>query len=600
MADPKTPPPEEEYQISDPAEFGRNMVRVAMQSQKALAEYMEGQQKNDGGASDPLNVGTAFNELLNHMASDPSKLMEAQFELWKAQANLWQTSWRRFMGEEVEPVVTPARGDKRFRHEDWAENAVFDFIKQSYLLTADWLHDTVADVEGLDDETRRKVDFYTKQFSDAISPTNFALTNPAVLRATMSSNGENLVKGLDNLLHDLEQGDGNLNITQTDMSMFEVGKNIAVSKGKVIYRNDMLELLQFDPLTEEVYEKPLLIFPPWINKYYILDLRQDNSFIKWATEHGHTVFVASWVNPDEQHANKEFKDYMFDGVLKSLDAIEQATGAREVNAIGYCIGGTMLSATLAYMAATGDKRITSATFFAAQADFSEAGDLQIFVDDHQLEALEQQMIASGGYLKGSEMANTFNMLRANDLIWNYVINNYMLGKDPFPFDLLYWNADATRMPYKTHMFYLRNFYRDNELSRGVMEIEGQQLDLGKVKIPIFLQSSQTDHIAPYNSIYKSTKLFGGKVKFIMAGSGHIAGVVNHPAAKKYQYWTNTHQPDEVQDWVVGATAHAGSWWPEWHRWLSRKSGKKVPARVPGDGKLKPIMDAPGSYVLVKS
>ena len=605
MADPKSPrspkTPEDSYELNDPAEFGRNMVRVAMQSQKALGEYLEGRQKHNGeDAPDPLNVGHAFNELLQHMASDPAKLMQAQFELWKAQANLWQTSWRRFMGEDVDPIIEPARGDKRFRDEDWAENTVFDFIKQSYLLTADWLHETVADVEGLDAESRRKVDFYTKQLSDAMSPSNFVLTNPAVLRATMSSNGENLVKGLDNLLHDLETGDGKLNISQTDMTKFEVGRNIAVSKGKVIFRNDLVELLQFDPLTEEVYERPLLIFPPWINKYYILDLRQDNSFIKWATEKGYTVFVVSWANPDEKLAEKEFRDYMREGVLDSLTAIEEATGMREVNAIGYCIGGTMLSATLAYMAATGDDRIKSATFFAAQADFSEAGDLQIFVDDHQLEVLEQQMVAAGGYLEGSKMANTFNMLRANDLIWNYVINNYMLGKDPFPFDLLYWNSDATRMPHKTHLFYLRNFYRDNELSQGKMVLGGETLDLGKVKIPIFLQSSQTDHIAPYNSIYKSTKLFGGKVKFIMAGSGHIAGVINHPDAKKYQYWTNDETPDEVEDWVAGAAQHPGSWWPEWHRWLSRKSGKKVPARVPGDGKLEPLMDAPGSYVLVKS
>jgi len=576
------------------------MVRVATQSQKILAEFYEHQRKDGGGVSDPLNVGPAFSELLSQMAANPAKLIDAQFELWKAQANLWHTTWRRFMGEDVDPVVTPARGDKRFRHADWAEIAAFDFIKQSYLLTAAWMQETVAEVQGLDADTRRKVNFYTKQLADAISPTNFVLSNPEVLRATMSSNGENLVKGLSNLLSDLERGKGSLAISQTDMSKFAVGENIAISPGKVIYRNELLELLQYDPCTEEVYERPLLIFPPWINKFYILDLRQDNSFIKWATEKGYTVFVASWINPDEALAQKAFEDYMREGVLDALDAVEKATGQRDVNAIGYCIGGTMLSATLAYMAAVGDDRIKSATFFAAQADFSEAGDLQVFIDDHQLEALEQQMEASGGVLEGSKMATTFNMLRANDLIWSFVIKNYMLGKDPFPFDLLYWNADTTRLPRATHLFYLREFYRDNKFARGEMVLGGVKLDPSKIKIPVYLQSSKDDHIAPYNSVYKTTKLFGGKIKFMMAGSGHIAGVINHPDAKKYQYWTNDELSESVDDWIAGAVEHPGSWWPDWHKWLSKKSGKKVPARKPGDGKLKPLDNAPGTYVKIKS
>ncbi len=600
MADKDPEPAAGEYHIPDPTEFGRNMVRVAAKSQEILAEYLAHQKGDDGGISDPLNVGSAFSELLKQMAANPTKIVEAQFKLWKAQANLWQTTWARFMGEDVAPVIAPAKGDKRFRHADWAENAVFDFIKQSYLLTASWMQDTVAEVEGLDEATRRKADFYTKQFVDAISPTNFALTNPEVLRATMSSNGENLVKGLENLLRDLERGKGSLAISQTDMSKFAVGENIAVSPGKVIFRDDLLELLQFDPRTDEVYERPLVIFPPWINKFYILDLRQDNSFIKWATEQGYTVFVASWVNPDGTLAEKTFEDYMREGVLAALDAVEKATGVADVNAIGYCIGGTLLSATLAYMAAKGDTRITSATFFAAQADFTESGDLQVFVDDEQLAALEQQMKASGGVLEGSKMATTFNMLRANDLIWSFVIKNYMLGKDPFPFDLLYWNADTTRMPVQTHLFYLREFYRDNKFARGEMVLGGVTLDPSLVKIPVYLQSSKDDHIAPYNSVYKTTKLFGGKIKFMMAGSGHIAGVINHPDAKKYQYWTNDALPDSVDDWIAGASEHPGSWWPDWHKWLSKKSGKKVPARKPGDGKLKPLGDTPGTYVLVKS
>lgn len=598
---PKAPneTPENRYEVSDPVAFGRNMVRVADKSRKILAEFMESQSKASG-ISDPLHVGGAFMELLKQFSTDPARLMQAQFELWQAQAQLWQTTWKRFLGEEAEPVIAPERGDKRFRDTDWAEKAVFDFIKQSYLLTARWMQDTVSDVDGLDDETRRKVNFYTKQLADAISPSNFVLTNPEVLRTALNTNGESLVHGLDNLLEDLKRGGGTLEIAQTDKDKFVVGENLAVSPGKVIFQNELMQLIQYDARTEEVFERPLLIFPPWINKFYILDLRQDNSFIKWATEQGYTVFVVSWVNPTTKLANKSFEDYMFQGVIAALDAVEQATGVSEVNAIGYCIGGTLLGSSLAYMAAKGDDRVKSATFFAAQMDFSEAGELQVFIDDDQLQSLEELMDSEGGVLSGSKMASTFNMLRSNDLIWSFVINNYMLGKHPFPFDLLYWNSDATRMPKAMHLFYLRECYRNNRLAKGEMVLGGETLNLHNVKIPVYLQSSKDDHIAPFNSVYKATQLFGGKVKFMMAGSGHIAGVINHPDAKKYQHWLNAKTPASVEDWMAGATEHPGSWWPDWHKWLKPKSGKKVPARVPGDGKLKPIEDAPGSYVLVKS
>ncbi len=599
MSDPQKNTPENRYEVTDPVAFGRNMVRVAAKSREILAEFVESQSKTSG-FSDPLNVSSAFFELLKQMSTDPVRLMQAQYELWQAQAQLFQATWKRFLGEEVTPLTTPERGDKRFRDSDWAEKAVFDFIKQSYLLTARWMQDTVSDVDGLDPDTKRKVAFYTKQLSDAISPSNFVLTNPEVLRTALNTNGESLVQGLENLLDDLRRGGGNLDIAQTDREQFVVGENLAVSPGKVVFQNDLMQLIQYDARTDEVFERPLLIFPPWINKFYILDLRQDNSFIKWATEQGYTVFVVSWVNPTARLANKSFEDYMFEGVLVALDAVEQATGVSEVNAIGYCIGGTLLGSTLAYMAAKGDDRIKSATFFAAQMDFSEAGDLQVFIDDDQLQSLEALMDAEGGVLSGSKMASTFNMLRSNDLIWSFVINNYMLGKHPFPFDLLYWNSDTTRMPKAMHLFYLRECYRNNRLSKGEMVMGGETLDLHNVTIPIYLQSSRDDHIAPYNSVYKATHLFGGKVKFMMAGSGHIAGVINHPDAKKYQYWTNTKTPADVQDWIDGATEHPGSWWPDWHKWLKPKSGKRVPARVPGDGKLKPIEDAPGSYVLVKS
>ncbi len=603
--DPATGPEHENayaspYQIGDAGAFARNMVEVGIQSQRLLSDFLKRQRDKEDGPADPLNIGGTFSELLRGMVADPSVIVEAQFALWRDYMNLWETTARRMMGESVEPVVAPRPGDKRFRDKDWQENQVFDFIKQSYLLTANWLQSTVAKVDGdMDERTRKRIDFYTKQFADAIAPTNFVMTNPEVLRATLQSNGENLVKGLNNLLGDLERGEGQLSITQS-ADAFTIGENIATAPGKVVFRNDLIELLQFDPATEQVYERPLLIFPPWINKYYILDLRPENSFIRWASAQGYTVFVVSWVNPDKTLAKKTFEDYMREGIFAALDAVEQATGQKQVNAIGYCIGGTLLTATLAYMAAKGDERIASATFFAAQADFSEAGDLQVFIDDVQLEALEQQMESAGGILEGRKMATTFNMLRANDLIWSFVISNYLLGKEPVPFDLLYWNSDTTRMPEATHLFYLRQFYKNNAMAKGELELGGVKIDLSKVKIPVYLQSAKEDHIAPFPSVYKSTKLFGGPVRFILAGSGHIAGVINPPSAKKYQYWTNDKLPDAVEDWREGATEHPGSWWPDWDAWLSKKSGTKVPARKPGDGKLKALDDAPGAYVKIKA
>ncbi len=590
-----------DYRVNDPAEFSRNMVKVAAQSQRLITDFIKAQAKSkpDGGSKDPLNLGQTFVDFLGHAMRNPSHFVEANFKLWHDYLNLWQHTAQRMLGQDVPPVIEPAPGDKRFKDKDWSEHQVFDFIKQSYLLSARWFQSTMSDVKGLDDKTRKKIDFYTKQFADALSPTNFLMTNPEVLRTTFQSNGENLVKGLDNLLKDMERGKGQLQITQTDMEYFEVGRNLALTPAKIVFQNDLLQLIQYEPTTEEQYKRPLVIFPPWINKYYILDLGEKNSFVKWATARGYTVFVASWVNPDSKLAQKTFEDYMREGVFGALDAIEKATGEKEVNAIGYCIGGTLLSATLAYMATKGDNRIKSATFFAAQTDFSEAGDLQVFIDDAQLASMEETMKASGGYLDGAKMATTFNMLRSNDLIWSFVVNNYLLGRDPMRFDLLYWNADATRMPIKMHMFYLRECYRENKLAQGKMVLDGVKIDLTKVKIPVFLQSSKEDHIAPYRSVYKTTKLFKGPMTFMMAGSGHIAGVINHPDANKYQHWTNDKVPDKVEDWIASATEHPGSWWPYWDKWLAKHSGEMVEARVPGDGKLKVIEAAPGAYAKMK-
>jgi len=593
------------FTIPDPALFVRNMLKVAERSQRLLLGFAQQQMKRQAAPpalGDPNRarvIAPAFMDLIKQLTGNSAYLIEAQNRLWPAYMQLWQSAARRMLGENMPPVVTPERNDKRFKAREWSESFIFDLIKQSYLLTSNWLMETVTGVDGLDPTNARKVNFYTRQFVDAISPSNFVLTNPEILRATLTSNGENLLHGLENLLKDLERGGGKLAIRMTDMEAFEVGRNIAITPGKVIFRNPLIELIQYTPTTKTVYQRPLLIFPPWINKFYILDLTAEKSFIKWAVAQGYTVFVVSWANPDDELANKTFESYLLEGVYPALDAVELATGEKEVNAIGYCIGGTLLTAALAHMAAKGDKRIKAATFFAAQADFSEAGELKVFIDTEQIDALGEKMDRAGGLLESNEMSNTFNMLRSNDLIWSFVVNNYLLGKEPAPFDLLYWNSDQTNMPKEMHLFYLRECYLNNTLSRGEMVLGGEKLDLGKIKIPVYLQSSIDDHIAPYRSVYKSTKLLGGEVNFIIAGSGHIAGVINPPSANKYQYWSNKELPDDVEEWRKGATEHPGSWWPGWHIWHSAKSGKKVPARVPGSGKLKVLQDAPGSYVLVK-
>lgn len=583
----------------DGAELARNLVRAGLKMQKVAGEFVS--QQTDGGnlSPDPLNLTDTFAALMRGLTANPTALFEAQLGLWRGYMTLWETTALRMLGGVVQPVVEPKPGDRRFRDKEWQENAIFDFIKQSYLLTANWLQDTVAHVEGLDAETRRRAEFYTKQIADAVAPTNFALTNPEVLRATLESNGENLVRGLDNLIADLERGKGQIALRQS-ADAFTVGQNIAITPGKVVFRNGLFELLQYAPATAEVYERPLLIFPPWINKFYILDLRPENSFIRWLVGQGYTVFVVSWINPDTSMAQKSFEDYMREGIFAALDAVHEATGVRDPNVVGYCIGGTLLGATLAYMAQRQDNRIHSATFWAAQVDFSEAGDLKIFVDDAQLDALKKQMDADGGVLEGRKMATTFNMLRANDLIWSFVISNYLLGKTPAPFDLLYWNSDTTRMPERMHLFYLRECYRDNALARGQMKFDSVALDLSKVTVPIYLQSAKEDHIAPYQSVYKATKLFKGPIRYILAGSGHIAGVINPPAGGKYQYWTNGNLPETVEEWQAHAQEHPGSWWPDWDQWLSQCSGAKIPARTPGNGKLKVLADAPGTYVLIKS
>ena len=590
----------------DAQAWSQAMSRIAEQSQRLVADFLARNQSGENlGPSgfDPMAIGRAFMEMTSRLMSDPGKLMEAQISLWQDYMNLWQSTAKRMMGQESDPVIAPAKDDRRFKDSAWQDNQVFDFVKQSYLLTARWLQSTARNVEGLDEQTSRKIDFYTRQFVDAMAPSNFVLTNPEVLRATIESRGENLVKGLQNLLDDLERGKGQLKISMTDMEAFEVGKNIAVTPGKVVFQNDLIQLIQYMPTTEKVAKRPLLVIPPWINKYYILDLKPANSFIKWAVDQGQTVFVVSWVNPDERLAAKTFSDYLLEGPIAALDAIEQATGEKDANVVGYCLGGTLLACLLAYLAENGQEaRIASATFLTTLVDFKEAGELTVFIDEEQLAALEEKM-NERGYLEGGEMANTFNMLRANDLIWSFVINNYLLGKEPFPFDLLYWNSDSTRMPAAMHSFYLRNMYQRNLLSeRGGIELNGVPIDLTKVKIPTFLLSTREDHIAPWKATYVATQLYQGPVRFVLAASGHIAGVVNPPASKKYAHWTNTKAkkfPKDPDSWLKDAEERAGSWWPEWQNWIADFANGQVDAREPGKGKLKPLEDAPGSYVKVQ-
>ncbi len=581
-----------------------NLLEAASLGQKAARLLMKSNDSSDENSNtlrEFQRVGSTLREVAGSYIRHPAKIFEAQAALWDSYLTLASGMTRRFLfGEDTAPVVSPGRSDKRFRDPGWQENIVFDLMKQSYLLTSKWLTEQVKQADGVDAHTREKADFYVRQMANALSPSNFLFTNPEILRTTLSTDGRNLVEGMRHLLEDIERGHGHIQIQQTDMSAFRLGENIATTPGKVIYQNDLMQLIQYEPTTEKVHKRPLVIFPPWINKFYILDLGPEKSLVKWCLDKGYTVFVASWVNPDARLALKTFEDYMIEGVYAALDAIELATGEKEVNAVGYCIGGTLLACSLAHMAQRGDTRIKSATFLVTQVDFTEAGELKVFIDEEQIADIEERMHQKGGYLEGSTMASTFNMLRSNDLIWNYVVNNYLLGREPMPFDILFWNSDATRLPSAMHVFYLRECYLENKLAEGRMELGGEELHLGDVKVPVYLQSSREDHISPYNSVYKATRLFGGPVRFICAGSGHIAGVINPPALDKYNYWTNDDLPGTPAEWFEGASDHKGSWWPDWEAWLSENAGPMVDARIPGSGKLTVLEDAPGSYVLVKS
>ena len=582
--------------------LSRNAARFIEESGKLAAAYLQPRPANETGspfAAQAADTLTALGKVVEHYWSDPQRAFQAQSALSKQFIALWAATLRRLNGETAAPVATPDPSDKRFSDPEWRDNPYYDFLKQAYVMTSRWAGDLVKSAEGLDEHTRDKAQFYVRQLAAALSPSNFLPTNPELMRATLAESGENLVRGVHMMAEDIAAGHGQLRIRQTDSSKFELGKNMAATPGKVVFRNELIELIQYAPSTETVFKRPLLIVPPWINKFYVLDLNPEKSFIRWAVAKGLTIFVVSWVNPDERHAGKDFEAYMREGVFAALEAIEQATGERDVSAIGYCVGGTLLAVALAYMAGLGDKRISSATFFAAQVDFSDPGDLKVFVDELQLKTIADQM-AEKGYLEGSQMANAFNMLRPNDLIWSYFVNNYMKGKEPAPFDLLVWNSDSTRMPAANHMFYLRNCYLENNLTRGVLAIGGKKLDLGKVTIPIYNLAAREDHIAPAKSVFVGSRYFGGPVRYVLAGSGHIAGVINPADKPKYQYWTDGPPKGEFSDWIATAKETPGSWWDDWVRWVAGQAPERVPARIPGAGKLKSLGDAPGEYVRTKA
>ena len=569
-------------------------------TQRIIKSFMERQSSGESySVADPVEISKLFLDASAKMMADPAKFADAQAGLMKSYADLWQATAKRMAGEDAAPVIEPARGDKRFKDDAWSENAVFDFIKQSYLLTSDWMTKQYGGIEDTDPKTKEKLQFYTRQWLDAMSPSNFAATNPKVLKTAAKTNGENLIKGLDQLLTDLERGKGELRISMTDTDAFELGTNVATTPGKVVYQNELMQLLQYTPTTETVAKRPLLIVPPWINKFYILDLQPKNSFIKWAVDQGHTVFVISWVNPGKELASKGFEDYMLDGPLAALDAIKDATGEADVNLIGYCIGGTLTAATLAYMAAKGDTRVKSATFFTTMVDFSEPGELGVFIDEEQLARLEAHMDEQG-YLDGQYMSQVFNMMRDNDLIWSFVVNNYLMGREPMAFDLLYWNSDNTRMPKMMHSLYLRKMYLENKLVEpDGITLAGVPIDLSQIKLPVYWLSTKEDHIAPWTATYKATQIFNGPKRFVLSASGHIAGVINPPAAYKYCFWTNAKLPADPDAFFESAKQTDGSWWPDWQKWVKKYAGAQVKARKPGNGKLKPLEDAPGSYVRVR-
>src|SRR3954471_8731911 len=584
--------------------FAMNIAKAMETSGQALAAYLkprEGGEPKDKPPSEIGEVIKTFTKVAEYWMTDKDRAEDIQTRMGKAYLDLWGQAARRMAGEATaKPAIEPSPRDKRFRDPEWKSNQFFEFVLQLYLLTTQWAQELVKNAEGVDPHTRKKAEFYVQQITNAISPSNFVLTNPEVLRETLASSGNNLVRGMKMLSEDIEAGRGSLRIRQSDPANLVVGVNMATTPGKVIFQNELMQLIQYTPTTETVLRTPLLIVPPWINKFYILDLKPEKSYIKWCVDQGITVFVISWVNPDKELGKKTFDDYMKQGPLTAMDIIEKVTGEMKVHTAGYCVGGTLLASTLAWLAEKRRVRVTSATFFAAQVDFTHAGDLLVFVDEDQISALERDMETAGG-LDGGKKAMASNMLRPNSRIWSYVDSNYLKGQPPSSCGLRRWNSDATRMPAANHSYYLRSCYLENRLSSGSMVLDNTLLDLSKVKVPVYNLATKEDHIAPADSVLYGSQFFGGPVKYVLSGSGHIAGVVNPPASQKYQYWTNDNIKDTtLENWLKGAQEHKGSWWPDWRAWLESIDAEQVPARTVGNEALPPIEDAPGSYVRVRA
>ena len=577
-------------------------IQAAEHTGKVWEKFIQQPTSAEDPAACVLNdFSEALKELGEAMMEHPDKLIDDQMDLLKKQQALFQNTVLRLMGKEVEPIVEPEKGDKRFRNAEWEANPFFDYLKQLYLIQGNTLKKMIDDTDGLSDNARRKVEYLIRQYTNAMAPSNFAGLNPDVINKTLETGGANLAHGIEQLTEDLEaSANGALNVAMTDTSAFQVGVNVATTPGKVVYQNELMQLIQYSPTTEEVFKRPLLVIPPFINKYYIMDLRENNSLLRWLVGQGHTVFVISWVNPGPSLRDKGFDNYLLEGPVEALNVIEQITGEKDVNAIGYCLGGTLLSATLSYLKKKRKERIKSATFLATLIDFSMPGEIGVFINETTIAGLEKQMDMLG-YYDGRQMSFSFNTLRENDLFWSFFVNNYLKGERPAAFDLLYWNTDSTNLPARMHSYYLRNMYLNNRLrEKNALEVDGVKIDLSAVKVPTYFLSTSQDHIALWKASYEGAKVLGGKPRFVLGGSGHIAGVINPPAADKYNYWTNDALPDDSDEWFQGAESHRGSWWPDWEAWIQEQGGaERVPAREPGEGPLAAIEDAPGSYVRMR-
>lgn len=576
------------------AELGRWMG-LALKCNETLVEDTLDQIKRPHKQTETLLGGlTSFAQSV--LSSDPEcllKLMQNQLDLVSDHLSLIESTLERVMGKKSPPVIHPSINDRRFLDDEWTANPFFDFIKQSYLLNNRALASMV-DCMNLNDPDREKIDFYVRQVSSALAPTNFPLSNPEIVRSIQESQGESLFRGITQLIEDQKKSGDYLNVCMSDTDSFVLGDNIAHTPGKVVFENELMQLIQYSPSRAQVYRTPMLLIPSWINKYYVYDLRENNSMVKWALDKGLTVFMVSWINPDADHRNLGFDDYVQKGLLTAVEQVKRLAGVESVNCAGYCLGGALLAATVAYLAKKGDDSIKSASYFAASFDFTDPGDFRVMLDDYFIGGVSQSLEATG-FFDGRELAVSFSMLRENELYWNYYIQNYLKGERPSAFDILYWNTDSTNVTANMHVFVMKELIKGNMFTRpeGFMVL-GERVSLQQVKIPVYILAAEKDHIAKWESCYAGTKLHGGDCRFILGGSGHIAGVINPTSKSKYHYYTNARLSEDAEDWLDSAFKHEGSWWRDWFCWLSTRAGEKREA-LPVDP-VGVIEDAPGRYV----